>query len=425
MNKDLLELTKKLISFKSTSYNELELMQYLSCLLKKNNIKHVFDEYSPIDYTKTSLNIGRTANIYVQAGSGKRTLIFYSHTDVVDGNPSLFKPVLKDNKLYGRGASDMKSALAGLLYVLLNNYDLLNNLPVSIIFAFISDEETSATGIKRFVDWIKAEKVKGPHIILMEPTEDFSLINKGGKGYIFLNLEGRMQEVIRSLKKIYRAKNKILSKYPDPSGEFGYPTCQITKVSLTSGSIDKEKLKIIEGKTCHASQPDMGVNAIEEAFDKFRGINFLITNERESPNSIPSLAFFAVNDTRFSNLECIANIDIRTNPAADRAGAILKDVRLLISKKVKVSIRDTGPAFVLKKRHLIDICVKGHPFNIKEVISTGGSDAPYLFEITENIIPGFGPGKNKLIHADNEYIDLDVLESTPQVIKRIINNFIV
>lgn len=419
---DILELTKKIISFKSTSYNELELANFISGILSENNIDHILDEYSPSKYAKTSQILNNTANVYIEAGCGPKTLILYSHIDVVDGRPELFEPETKDGRLYGRGTVDMKSALAGLLFVLINDYKFLKNSPNRIIFAFISDEETSATGIKRFVEWLKDRNCQNLWCVLMEPTEDFTLVQKGGKGYAFLNLEGKMKDVVTTIKKIYYARSKILSAYPDLNDGFGPPTLEITKIH-TKKTIEKPALITAQGKTAHASQPLNGINAVEIAINKCPELGFIITHENDGPNSIPSSAYYYCGSGLYGNAQTTAFVDMRTNLYASKDYALFKEVLSLVHPDIKITIRDKGHAFLIKDPQIVDICTQNQGFDIKETIAVGGSDAPYLLELTDNVIPGFGPGENKFMHTADESIDLDVLFKTPEVIRQIIRNF--
>src|SRR3989344_2837035 len=188
MSKESLDIAKEIISIKSTSYHELEVANYISNLLHKENIPHVFDEFNPGDYTNPPRkDLPKTANIYVELGSGNETLMLYTHTDVVDAKQDLFKPFVKDNKLYGRGTSDMKSSVAGILHFLLNNHENIS-------------------------------------CILMEPTDNFTKLENGGKGYCFLDIEGNMIDIINSFKRIKQSKDQILAKYPDKGDGFNTST---------------------------------------------------------------------------------------------------------------------------------------------------------------------------------------------------------
>ncbi len=425
MSKEILDIAKEIISIKSTPYHELEVVNYISNLLHKENIPHVFDEFNPGDYTNPPRkDLPKTANIYVELGSGNETLILYAHTDVVDAKQDLFKPFMKDGKLYGRGASDMKSSVAGLLHFLLNNYEKIKNKNKRILFSFIADEETSATGTKRFIEWIKSKAIKNISCILMEPTDNFTKLENGGKGYCFLDIEGNMIDIIDSFKRIKQSKDQILAKYPDKGDGFNAPTVELTKISC-SEIIKDTNIKFVEGKPNHASRPyeNGAVNALELALKQNENISYIITRDSEGPNTLPGKAFFITNNSKYHNLHCKAHIDIRTNLAADKKDAIIQDITNLISKNLKVNVRDKGNAYKTTDNQLIALCEKASGEKIKILLATGGSDAPYFLEITDKIVI-FGPGTKKVIHTEEEFIEITALEKTPQIIKNIVNEYL-
>ena len=80
-----------------------------------------------------------------------KTLVFAGHTDVVPAGPLAawtsppFVPTHADGKLYGRGASDMKTSLAAMV-VACEEFLAANPQPaISIAFLITSDEEGPAT----------------------------------------------------------------------------------------------------------------------------------------------------------------------------------------------------------------------------------------------------------------------------------------
>ena len=77
-------------------------------------------------------------------GSGKRTLYFSGHYDVVPAqHPSQFDPQIKGENLFGRGSSDMKSGLAAMIYAAkaVQESGLLLNSRIGLVF--VPDEETA------------------------------------------------------------------------------------------------------------------------------------------------------------------------------------------------------------------------------------------------------------------------------------------
>ena len=61
---------------------------------------------------------GKVKNFYARKGHEAPLLVFAGHTDVVPTGPEVewssppFEPTIKNDRLYGRGAADMKASLA-------------------------------------------------------------------------------------------------------------------------------------------------------------------------------------------------------------------------------------------------------------------------------------------------------------------------
>jgi succinyl-diaminopimelate desuccinylase len=93
----------------------------------------------------------RVTNLWARLGKGSQpTLIFAGHTDVVPTGPEQawssppFAPSHRDGKLFGRGASDMKTSLAAMV-VACEEFVALNPHPaIDIAFLLTSDEEGPA-----------------------------------------------------------------------------------------------------------------------------------------------------------------------------------------------------------------------------------------------------------------------------------------
>jgi len=187
---------------------------------------------------------------------------------------------------------------------------------------------------------------------------------------------------------------------------------------------DKKNLNIVKGKACHASSPNRGENAIEKALAENKNISYMFSSEAEGPNTTPSKAYFIKKCREHDNIACKANIDIRTNLSASNNNSLVDEVISLINDRVSVTVRDKGLAFKINNRKIIDICKNSVDFEVEECVAQGGSDAPYLLELTSSVVPGFGPGDLILTHSDNEYISLEAIDSTPPVIRKIIENFI-
>ncbi|TNF62137.1 MAG: succinyl-diaminopimelate desuccinylase [Burkholderiales bacterium] len=93
----------------------------------------------------------RVTNLWARLGSGNRpTLVFAGHTDVVPTGPvqawqsDPFVPTHRDGRLYGRGASDMKTSLAAMVVACERFLKDTPDPAIDIAFLLTSDEEGPA-----------------------------------------------------------------------------------------------------------------------------------------------------------------------------------------------------------------------------------------------------------------------------------------
>lgn len=98
-------------------------------------------------------------------GSGP-TLTFHGHIDVVPGKPGQFKPRVEGDNLIGRGAYDMKAALAAMMCAM---RDLRDETNVEVRFVCVADEESESMGV-RGTDVIVERGYGGDFAITGEPT---------------------------------------------------------------------------------------------------------------------------------------------------------------------------------------------------------------------------------------------------------------
>lgn len=109
----------------------------------------------------------------IEGGGGDGpTLLFEGHTDVVTEGPRAewtvdpFGAEIRDGRLYGRGAADMKSGVAAMLYGT-RALQLAGPFPGRIVVAALADEEGLMIGVHDFVDSGQADGVDAA--IVCEP----------------------------------------------------------------------------------------------------------------------------------------------------------------------------------------------------------------------------------------------------------------
>ncbi|AEX85368.1 acetylornithine deacetylase or succinyl-diaminopimelate desuccinylase [Marinitoga piezophila KA3] len=161
-NKDeIIETSKRFISINSVNPRaggpgEKEVAEWLESYLKTMK----FDEIKRYDAPDDIVEYGFRPNIVAiyKGTSPERTIWFITHMDKVpEGDLSLwdhdpFDPVIKDGKIYGRGAEDNGSSLVATLHGLKTLMDLNIRPKNNIALVFVSDEETGSDyGIKYLV----------------------------------------------------------------------------------------------------------------------------------------------------------------------------------------------------------------------------------------------------------------------------------
>jgi succinyl-diaminopimelate desuccinylase len=117
-----------------------------------------------------------TENIAINASKSK-LLVFAGHTDVVPTGPlekwtsNPFVPSHRDGKLYGRGASDMKTSIAAFVVAVEEFLKAKPNPALSLAFLLTSDEEgPSVDGTAIMCDWLTKRGEKLDYCIVGEPT---------------------------------------------------------------------------------------------------------------------------------------------------------------------------------------------------------------------------------------------------------------
>ncbi|MHB8886909.1 MAG: succinyl-diaminopimelate desuccinylase [Methylovirgula sp.] len=146
-------------------------------------------------------------NLYARIGAGAPTLIFAGHTDVVPiGELAAwrfdpFSAELSDDMVWGRGASDMKGAIAAFTTAALAFIEKHGTSKGSIGFLITGDEEGPAiNGTAKLLAWAKEKGEKFDHCLLGEPTNPEALgdmIKIGRRGSLngTLIVEGKQGHV--------------------------------------------------------------------------------------------------------------------------------------------------------------------------------------------------------------------------------------
>lgn len=151
--KEIIDTTKKLIEFRTTSDNICELNRCADF------IENYFKGFYVRRFTKNNI-----PSLYICKKQNKKPkILLNAHADVVPGPNKLFNATVKRNKLFGRGAIDDKGPLA----ICMNLLKELKNPNLALLVTF-DEEQGGFNGMKHVLASYK-------------PKPGFVLVLDGGK----------------------------------------------------------------------------------------------------------------------------------------------------------------------------------------------------------------------------------------------------
>src|SRR3989344_2228772 len=141
-------LVQDLIRIKSYSGEERAIQEFISSKFTAEKVNALFQ--------------GDNLYVHLRGKDSARVFIFNSHVDVVDvGDESRWEHNpwsgdVVDGRMYGRGASDMKSGVGASIdtAVALSRRD---QLPCDVWFTYVVREEVDGSGTQEFADWFKKQ----------------------------------------------------------------------------------------------------------------------------------------------------------------------------------------------------------------------------------------------------------------------------
>jgi succinyl-diaminopimelate desuccinylase len=205
------------------------------------------------------------------------TVVFHGHLDVVPGLAEQFQPRIEGDRLYGRGAYDMKGGLAAMMLAV---HDLAGQDHVRVHFLCVADEESEEVD-QRGSDYLVEHGYIGDFAITGEPTD------------LHIGIQAK-----------------------------GVLACRIQ----------------VHGRAAHGSTPWLGDNAIVKAVDVFRRIESMpFSRESSEMFDRPSINLGRIVGGDAPNKvpdACVMDIDIRYLPNQD-PGDILEEIRAIPDLDVK------------------------------------------------------------------------------------------
>ncbi len=185
-SKETIEILKQLIGFRTVSrHSNLDLIEWVRAYLSGFGIA------SHLIYDG-----GRSrANLFATIGDGRRGgLVLSGHTDVVavDGqewSTDPFEAVAKDERIYGRGAADMKGFIAAVLAAIPQMLTARRAEPLHLALSF--DEEVGCIGVRSLIGRLAALGIAPQGCIIGEPTEMRVVVGYKGSGVYRCTVHGR------------------------------------------------------------------------------------------------------------------------------------------------------------------------------------------------------------------------------------------
>ena len=190
---DVLELTKALIAAESVTPARGAVFDVLEAVLLPLG-------FAVERFVAGEAPDGPVENLLAVRGSGGRHFAFAGHLDVVPPGPGWasepFSPEIRGGLLYGRGAVDMKGAIAAFVAAAART-----DTPGTLSLIITGDEEGPATfGTQKLIERIKARDLVPDLCLVGEPSSanrlgDTIKIGRRGSAIVWIDVPGRQGHV--------------------------------------------------------------------------------------------------------------------------------------------------------------------------------------------------------------------------------------
>ena len=206
-----------------------------------------------LGFTVHRLRYGQTENIFARLGTTGRHICFAGHTDVVPIGEATWRAdpfggEVRDGMLYGRGACDMKGAIAAFVSAVAQH--LRQGAPKgSISFLITGDEEGPAIdGTVKVLEWMHANDQIPDFCLVGEPTCPVKLgdmVKIGRRGSVNMKIEvhgtqGHVaypQRADNPIHRLLRALDALTSAPVDAGTAWFEPSSlQVTSVDVGNGA---------------------------------------------------------------------------------------------------------------------------------------------------------------------------------------------
>ncbi|GAB7536766.1 succinyl-diaminopimelate desuccinylase [Burkholderia sp. 22PA0099] len=320
-------------------------------------------------------------------GRDGKLLAFAGHTDVVPTGPleqwtsPPFVPAHRDGKLYGRGAADMKTSLAGFVVASEEFVAAHPGHRGSIAMLITSDEEGPATdGTVKVCEALNARGERLDYCIVGEPTSSATLgdvVKNGRRG----SMSGEL--VVKGVQ-----------------GHIAYPHLAKNPIHLLAPAL-----------------AELAAERWDDGNEYFPPTTWQVSNLHGgtgATNVIPGHVTLLFN-FRFSTASTVEGLQSRVHAMLDKHG---------FDYELKWSI--SGHPFLTPRGELstaLENAIRDETGLTTELSTTGGtSDGRFIARICPQVIE-FGP-PNGSIHKIDEHIELRFIDPLKNVYRRVLEQLI-
>ena len=355
MSEELVALATRLIGY-DTSEPEavLEGAGFIKGWLEARGIESLTDEVRGLPVLRAEVG-----------PADAPTVVLHGHLDVVPGRQGQFDPRLDGDRLYGRGAYDMKGALAAML---LTTAAMRDQDRVRVRLGIVGDEESEEES-ERGSDHLVDSGFVGHFAITGEPTDLH--IGVEAKGVLALRLE-------------------------------------------------------VAGVAAHGATPWLGDNAVLRALDVFRSIESLpFARQSSELFDRPSINLGRIWGGDALNKvpdRCVIDVDIRYLPDQDPT-ELMEQVRGLTGVEVQQlftrppAVVDRRSPFVMGLREAVGEHAEGDPMSVGR---DGASDAVSFLRVGVPAVE-FGPlGEGH--HGPEEWVSVSSLQTYQQALETFLHS---
>jgi len=370
-----LNLTKELISKKSITPLDEGCQDLL--------ISHL----ELLGFTIEKMAYGNVSNFYARKGHEAPLLVFAGHTDVVPPGPETkwssppFEPTIKNDRLYGRGAADMKASLAAFIVSIEEFLAENKDHKGSIGLLITSDEEGIAVdGTVKVIEALKNRKEKIDFCIVGEPT----CVSKLGD----------------TVKNGRRGSLSAKLKVKGIQGHIAYPELIKNPIHEVAPAID-----------------DLVKTIWDEGNEYFPKTSWQISNINGgtgATNVVPG------------DVEILFNFRYSSASTADMLKSRFIEILNKHQLDYDIDWEHSGEPYLTEKGTLVDVlsdAVK-EISGVRPTISTTGgtSDGRFISKLCDQVVE-FGP-INESIHKINENVSINDIETLKDIYKLTISKIL-